>query len=130
MRVVTNAGPGVIVTLNHGSGSPQEAAAWLAYANGDAARYNTPSDIALGTDSSGLDWKPVGYWARLRRLTAASNPDDAYDCQEFVRGLRLLPGQFHLMARHDLDGLERDGARRVAEVGLRFFRQINWRVLA
>lgn len=79
MRVVTNANAQVILTVNHGSGSPQEAAAWVAYANGNATLYGTPNDVALGADSSGRDWKTAGYWARLRTLTAASNPDNAFD---------------------------------------------------
>jgi hypothetical protein len=44
-----------------GGGEPAEAAAWVAYANGDAA-----STRALGKDSSGEDWHTVGYWAELR----------------------------------------------------------------
>lgn len=79
MRVATNAGAQVFVTVNYGSGSPQEAAAWVAYANGDASLYGTPGDITIGVDSGGRDWRTVGYWARLRTLTAASNPDNQFD---------------------------------------------------
>lgn len=79
IRVATNANAQPLVTVNFGSGTPQEAAAWVAYANGNAALYNTPSDISLGTDSGGRNWLTVGYWARLRTLTAASNPDDQFD---------------------------------------------------
>lgn len=79
MRVVTNANAQVILTVNHGSGSVQEAAAWVAYANGNAALFGTTNDITLGADSGGRDWKTAGYWARLRTLTAASNPDNAFD---------------------------------------------------
>jgi hypothetical protein len=67
------------VTVNYGSGSPQEAAAWVAYANGDAAIYGTPNDILLGVDASGRNWLTAGYWARLRTLSAAGNPDNQYD---------------------------------------------------
>jgi hypothetical protein len=79
MRVATNANADVFVTVNYGSGTPQEAAAWVAYANGDAALYGTPNDITIGVDSGGRDWRTVGYWARLRSLTAASNPDNQFD---------------------------------------------------
>lgn len=79
MRAATNAGTQVFVTVNYGSGSPQEAAAWVAYANADAALYGTPNDITLGVDSGGRDWRTAGYWARLRTLTAASNPDNQFD---------------------------------------------------
>lgn len=79
MRVATNTAAQMFVTVNYGSGTPQEAAAWVAYANGNAALYGTPNDITLGTDSNGTDWRTVGYWARLRTLTAAQNPDNQFD---------------------------------------------------
>jgi len=79
MRVATNINAQLFVTVNYGSGSPQEAAAWVAYANGDAAIYGTPGDITIGVDASGRDWRTAGYWARLRTLTAAGNADKQYD---------------------------------------------------
>lgn len=79
MRVATNANAQAFMTVNYGSGSPQEAAAWVAYANGDASLFGTPNDITIGVDSGGRDWRTVGYWARLRTLTAASNPDNQFD---------------------------------------------------
>jgi hypothetical protein len=45
----------------NGGGEPAEAAAWVAYANGDAADTR-----ALGKDSTGEDWHSVGFWAALR----------------------------------------------------------------
>ena len=69
-----------LVTVNYGSnadgtggGEPAEAAAWVAYANG-----NPSSTQAIGKDSKGNDWKTVGYWASLR----AANPlptDDGFN---------------------------------------------------
>jgi len=69
-----------IVSVNYGTnlngtggGEPAEAAAWVAYANGDPS--NTQ---AIGKDSVGNDWKTVGFWASLR----ASKPlpsDDGYN---------------------------------------------------
>jgi hypothetical protein len=53
-----------------GGGEPAEAAAWVAYANGDPA-----SEQPLGKDSKGNDWKTVGYWAGLR-AAAPITPDD------------------------------------------------------
>jgi len=79
MRVATNTASQMFVTVNYGSGTPQEAAAWVAYANGNAALYGTPNDITIGVDSGGNDWRTVGYWARLRTLTAAQNPDNQFD---------------------------------------------------
>jgi alpha-L-arabinofuranosidase len=57
-----------VITVNYGSnlagtgaGEPAEAAAWVAYCNGD------PSDEkVIGKDSTGYDWKTVGYWATMR----------------------------------------------------------------
>lgn len=69
-----------IVSVNYGSnmdgsggGEPAEAAAWVAYANGDPA--NT---LAIGKDSKGTDWKTVGFWAGLRAATPLAT-DDGYN---------------------------------------------------
>jgi hypothetical protein len=66
-----------IITVDYGSnmagnggGEPLEAAAWVAYMNGDPS--NTQP---LGKDSTGADWHTVGYWASLR----AAAPLDADD---------------------------------------------------
>ncbi len=74
---------GVMLTVNYGTnlagtgpGEPKEAAAWVAYANGD------PADQRLiGEDGAGNDWKTVGHWASLR----ASEPLAADDGQNFLR---------------------------------------------
>ena len=52
-------------------GQPQEAAAWVAYANADPSIYGTANDITLGVDQQGNDWKTAGYWAKLRASTPA-----------------------------------------------------------
>ena len=52
------------------SGQPQEAAAWVAYANGDPA-----STQIIGVDAVGFDWKTVGYWASLRAATPLATDD-------------------------------------------------------
>lgn len=64
------------VTANYGSGTPEQAAAWVAYYNG-----NTASSASLGVDSKGHDWKTVGYWATIR----ASAPLGADDGFNFLR---------------------------------------------
>jgi hypothetical protein len=87
IHVTTNVvGAQAIVCVNYGSGQgvlrggqPQEAAAWVAYANGNASLYGTTNDLTIGVDEEGINWRTVGYWARLRSLTAASNPDNQYD---------------------------------------------------
>jgi hypothetical protein len=80
-KLMNGSGSKGMVTVNYGSnhqatmgGQPKEAAAWVAYANGD------PSDTrVIGVDASGNDWRTVGYWATLRGLTPAQNPDNQYD---------------------------------------------------
>jgi len=61
------------VTVNYGSGTPEQAAAWVAYYNG-----GTASGISLGVDSKGRDWKTVGYWASIR-ASAPLAVDDGYN---------------------------------------------------
>ncbi|HEX4414348.1 MAG TPA: hypothetical protein VH107_12015 [Lacipirellulaceae bacterium] len=85
-QVLNQAGTQGMVTVDYGSshqsamgGQPKEAAAWVAYANGDASLYGTPNDVSIGVDAEGNDWQTVGYWAHLRSLTAAQNPDNQYD---------------------------------------------------
>ena len=48
VHVATNAGAQAIITVNYGTGSTNEAAAWVAYANG--ATTNT---LSLGVDQFG-----------------------------------------------------------------------------
>jgi len=53
-----------------GGGEPCEAAAWVAYANGD------PSDgKGIGKDSGGHDWGTVGKWALIRSQVPLSVDD-------------------------------------------------------
>ncbi len=78
-----SAGASIMITVNYGSnlqgtagGEPKEAAAWVAYANGN------PADAALiGLDGSGNDWRTVGFWASLR----AANPLPSDDGFNFLR---------------------------------------------
>lgn len=79
-------GAGAIITVNYGSaqkfvggrslvpdfgGQPGEAAAWVAYANGDPGLFGTARDVPLGTDRQGNNWLTAGYWAKLRASTPA-----------------------------------------------------------
>jgi hypothetical protein len=82
VRLIDQVGTAVI-TVNYGSnldgtggGTPEEAAAWVAYAMGDPA--NTKS---IGKDSTGHDWQTIGYWAGLR----ASQPLGTDDGLNFLR---------------------------------------------
>jgi hypothetical protein len=55
------------------SGQPQEAAAWVAYANGSTTNTQT-----IGLDAVGFNWQTVGFWASLRAATPLS-VDDGYN---------------------------------------------------
>jgi len=84
--VVTAAGAQAYVTVNYGSGTPQQAAAWVAYYNG-----STTNTAALGTDARGVNWKTVTFWAGLRS-TGPVSPDDGYN---FLRAAHPAPYAFH-----------------------------------
>jgi hypothetical protein len=81
--ILDRVGATAIITVNYGSnvasngpGEPKEAAAWVAYANGD------PDDeTSIGVDGTGRDWRTVGYWAGLR----AGTPLAADDGRNFLR---------------------------------------------
>jgi hypothetical protein len=79
-RIIGDIGAAGMVTVDYGSslngsagGQPQEAAAWVAYANG-----STTSTQSLGTDATGVNWKTVGFWASLRAATPLA-VDDGYN---------------------------------------------------
>jgi hypothetical protein len=80
---MAKSGLSVVVHVNYGSnaagtggGEPKEAAAWVAYANGD------PNDTkVIGKDSMGVDWQTVGFWAGMR----AAEPQGLDDGYNFLR---------------------------------------------
>jgi hypothetical protein len=76
IRVVTTLNAQAMITLNYGSGSPNEAAAWVAYLNAQTA-----STTPLGTDVAGINWGTAGYWASLR----AASPLAIDDGRNFLR---------------------------------------------
>ena len=69
VKLLQNSGAHGFITVNYGSrpfgtagpGVPQEAAAWVAYANALPT-----STVQIGLDASGHDWGTAGDWARLR----------------------------------------------------------------
>jgi hypothetical protein len=74
-----NAGAAGLVTVNYGTGSPQEAAAYLAYCN---AAVGDPTVLGVGLQWSDAsqswvprDWQTAGYWAGLRAATPIT-PND------------------------------------------------------
>ncbi|MGH7992712.1 MAG: hypothetical protein ACREDQ_04290, partial [Limisphaerales bacterium] len=84
IHVITNASVNAqaIITVNYGTGTPQEAAAWVAYCN--AA---TSSPVSLGVDAKGTNWQTAGYWASLR----AAAPLGTDDGKNFLRISRTAP---------------------------------------
>jgi hypothetical protein len=80
VSVLESTGTTAMITVNYGSnldgtgpGEPNEAAAWVAYANGQ------PDDeTVIGPDSTGRDWNTVGYWASMRAASPLS-VDDGYN---------------------------------------------------
>ena len=84
IHVITNASVNAqaIITVNYGTGTPQEAAAWVAYCN--AA---TSSSVSLGVDAKGTNWQTSGYWASLR----AAAPLGTDDGKNFLRISRTAP---------------------------------------
>jgi len=80
MLALQKYGMSAIIHVNYGSnakgtggGEPNEAAAWVAYANGSAS-----NNQVIGVDGSGEDWKTVGYWASIRSAAPLAN-DDGYN---------------------------------------------------
>lgn len=62
-----------IVTTNYGGGTPEMAAAWVAYFNGSPADPHV-----IGVDAKGKDWKTVGYWGAIRAASPLAT-DDGYN---------------------------------------------------
>ena len=72
--------------VNYGSGTPQMAAAWVAYDNGVIS-----NDVLIGHDVNGRDWKSSAYWASIRS-SAPLATDDGYN---FLRVSHPLPFNSH-----------------------------------
>ncbi len=85
-KVIATANAQACITVNYGSGTPEQAAAWVAYYN--AATTNT---TALGVDAKGRDWKTAGYWAGIRAASPLGT-DDGYN---FLRVAHAAPYGFH-----------------------------------
>jgi len=60
----------VVLTVNYGSGTPNEAAALVAYANG-----RVDDSTPLGSDENGRDWGKVSDWAQLRAASPLPGSD-------------------------------------------------------
>ncbi len=88
--LITGLNAQTTAVVNYGSGTPEEAAAWVAYANAPATADPSSSintALALGTDAKGVNWQTVGYWSALR----AAAPLAANDGSNFLRLNRSAP---------------------------------------
>jgi hypothetical protein len=78
-QFIASVGGNGVVTLNYGTGSPQEAAAFLAYLDGKVGD-TTPFGTGLQWSNAAnawvsVDWKTAGYWAGLRAATPLAVDD-------------------------------------------------------
>jgi alpha-N-arabinofuranosidase len=84
-----------MVTLDYGSGSPQEAAAFLAYLNGTAGNKTYIGKGLEWNDSTSqydtVNWKYAGFWANLR----GSKPLAVDDGLNFLRINHPAPFNIH-----------------------------------
>jgi hypothetical protein len=84
-----------VVTLDFGSGSPQEAAAELAYLNAPVGSTTPIGDGPEWNDATSswqtVNWQTAGYWASLR----GAQPLAADDGLNFLRLGRTAPFDFH-----------------------------------
>ncbi len=82
VHIATNVGSQAIITVNYGTGTSNEAAAWVAYANATNA-----ATLTLGSDLYGTNWFTAGYWTSLR----AAAPLGSDDGKNFLRLSRTAP---------------------------------------
>jgi hypothetical protein len=92
--LIESAGGGGMVTLDYGTGSPQEAAAFLAYCNG---QVDNPTVLGSGPEWSDAsmswvvkDWGTAGSWAALRAAAPLAQDDGL----NFLRISRPEPFNF------------------------------------
>ena len=95
IKLLSNAQCQAVITVDFGSGmqwdythsklivpatnaSPQEAAAWVAYANANTNIYGTVNDVTIGLDALGNNWQTAGYWAMMRAASPLGT-DDGYN---------------------------------------------------
>jgi hypothetical protein len=88
-------GSQALVTLDYGSGSPQEAAALLAYLNASVGNTTQIGNGLEWNDSQGswqtVNWQNAGYWASLRAAAPLAHDDGL----NFLRLDQYTPFAFH-----------------------------------
>lgn len=88
ITLITGLNAQAMVTVNYGTGTPEEAAAWVAYANASPTATANTINYNIGTDSKGYDWKTAANWANLRGA-AALTPDDGMNFLRLSRSTAL-----------------------------------------
>ncbi|HEY4300177.1 MAG TPA: hypothetical protein VGM73_04850, partial [Candidatus Didemnitutus sp.] len=86
VKLISGINSQAFVTVNYGTGTPEEAAAWVAYCNAPDGLLGTGSDVTIGSDGT-TDWKTAGYWSHLR-ASSALGTDDGFN---FLRLGRSAP---------------------------------------
>jgi hypothetical protein len=61
MSVVKRVGAHAMITVNYGSGTPEEAAAWVRYADRGCRHYDGPVPVYPGASATGHDYG-IRYW--------------------------------------------------------------------
>jgi len=82
IHVITNINGTAMTTLNYGTGSTNEAAAWVAYVNATTSNMQS-----LGVDAAGTNWHTAAYWAALRSAVPLGTDDG----KNFLRISRSAP---------------------------------------
>src|SRR3954469_18640781 len=91
-KFIESVNGGGVVTLDYGSGSAQEAAAFLAYLNAPtSSAVNIGNGQTWTTSWITKDWKTSGYWAGIR----AAAPLAVDDGLNFLRINHPAPFGFH-----------------------------------
>jgi hypothetical protein len=74
-QIIDGLGAHTFVTVNYGTGTPEEAAAWVAMANSSSSLLGSASDAPIGVDANGTDWRTNGYWSSLRSSVPIAQDD-------------------------------------------------------
>jgi alpha-L-arabinofuranosidase len=73
VNLIANLGANAMVTVNYGTGTPEEAAGLVAYLNSPVG-----SNVAIGTDSKGYNWQNSGTWAAVRAGAPLGNDESDF----------------------------------------------------
>lgn len=74
-KVITALNAQTVATVNYGTGTPEEAAAWVAYANASPTTTANTLNVVIGPDAKGYDWKTAAVWANLREAAPLAVDD-------------------------------------------------------